>query len=147
MRTYILSRHIVLSPLSYIYIILKYTSLFLSPGPFFVLSFSVCVLSLHTIFLSLLSLFLLLLLIMAFISLSFSFIVPASLWPAGEFSPCIFQWRSTRGEHVAPSWRACINIRLIMLVARRLRAPVDHRCVQIYVPPARATVKLFWLDL
>lgn len=35
----------------------------------------------------------------------------------------------------APSWRACINIRLIMLVARRLRIPwLDYRCAQISFP-------------
>lgn len=42
------------------------------------------------------------------------------------------------GEHVAPSWGACINIRLIMLVARRLRTPVDHRCV----PPDTSSLRV-----
>lgn len=55
--------------------------------------------------------------------------------------PCavFFFLRESMREHAAPSWGACINIRLIMLDAT-ITGPVGHRCVQVG-SPARATVK------
>lgn len=51
----------------------------------------------------------------------------------------IFFQRGSMREHAAPSWGACINIRLIMLDAT-ITGPVGHRCAQVGFP-ARATVK------
>lgn len=42
----------------------------------------------------------------------------------------IFFQRGSMREHAAPSWGACINIRLIMLDAT-IMGPVGHRCAQV----------------
>lgn len=42
----------------------------------------------------------------------------------------IFFQRESMREHAAPSWGACINIRLIMLDAT-IMGPVGHRCAQV----------------
>lgn len=87
-RTYILSRHTVLSPPSYIYYTKVYVSLSLARSILRILVLCTCFVSSHYFSSSSLS------------SIDHDvylalFLVPAFFWIAGEFSPCIFQWKST----------------------------------------------------